>query len=872
MPKHLRPVVIITAAFFLLFHTPASGRRVSAGDAYAPREPSESRTIITENQATALAQYWVTSKADQIFDWQGAIVGRPTQYFDLDGWPTAFVFSVYRGPRSVGYVIVDYEVSDLPILEFSTSPAPHLLCGPECRAAVTGRGLALVTDRPIYLGPLAYFFEAIDPTHQHRNNQRTLVHMDGAFIREIDNQPRRPLPEQTTAVAALPGDLVIEPELIQKIYGVPDYGQFFGPSLGYDFACFSGCTPTAATNLAHFWANAGYPSLGDAYWPDTALDLRSRMETFCYGTTGTTLTSKIAPGLLAFAEARGHAFQSLQYCWPTDLDWVGCNHREFTWQRYADEIDACRPALISISNHPLYGNHTVTGIGYDTSGGRFYIVHDNWTSTPREVWIQHEESIDRHRFLFPLVPPAMDQTPPSSAKVTPLPPYQANTKFDATWNGADAFPGVGSFDVQYRDGAKGEWQWWLQGTTATAGRLSDDVVLLGGHVYFVRARARDKHCNVSDWSTPTESAADAAPPITAVFSQPRYRTDAAFPVAWGGTDDAAGIERFDIWVKTGEDDWRLWQTNGTAASEIFTDTVVGTTYRFTSIGTDRLGREETKDPETPDTLVTRARHSVGGMITGNSGQPAFQATVNSAGAYVSATTGVLGHYALFFPDSQAVTLTVTAPAAFGMLPPMKSLHISETMTDLVDVNLVLPPADNLLQDSHFEEPDPATHWKLGGVVTPAHTLLAHTGDSGLVLGTLPSTLGAPLNPNEAAPTEQAVTWQWMVAQTVHLSPTLSQPALSWFSAISGTTSVSDTFMVSIQGPSDSMTAPVSLSETGWTHHWMGMDETLIGDTVTVTFSLRREPSADQLSVFLDEVTLGSGHRGPTTLFLPLVNQ
>lgn len=887
-PKLHRSAFALTAVavFFLLIQTLASGPWILAGDSDAPidsstgtsvpntvsGEPLVSLTIIPEEQAATLAQAWVSSKTDQILEWQGARVAGPAVYVNLDGWPTAYVFSVYRGPRSAGYVIVSYEAEEHPILEFSTSPAPHALCDVNCRGAAARRGLTLNTQRPIYLGPLAYYFEAVGSASVQGDAQRTFVHMSGDYIAQIDRQPLRDLPGQIAASPELLGKLMDEPELVRKIYGVPDYGQFFGPSFGYDFSCFSGCTPTAATNLARFWADAGYPGLGDAYWPDTTVDLRRHMDTFCYGTAGTTLLHKIAPGMIAFAAERGYDFQSLQYCWPADENWVGCNQREFTWQRYSDEIDGCRPALMAISNHPLYGDHTVTGIGYDTSNGGYYIVHDNWGSTPREVWIQHEQSVDRPRFLFPLIPPTLDQAPPSHVEVAPLPPFQANTKFDVAWTGVDSFPGVGSFDVQYRDGTDGEWQWWLRGTTATAGRLSDDVDLIGGHVYYLRVRARDKHCNVSDWFTSSGSAADAAPPITAVVGQPRYRSAGPIPVAWDGTDDAAGIDRFDIWVSSAEDVWNLWQTSSSASSEVFTDAAVNATYRFISIGTDRLGREEVKDPESPDTVVTIARHSVRGLIAGNTGQPVYRATVNSPGAYVTDTTHMLGHYALFFPQSQPITLTVSGSATFGTLPPMTGLELTDTITDLYDVDLVLPPSDNLLQDSHFEEPDPTVRWMPTGIVTPAHTRHAHTGDFALALGALPEPARASASTDSTATGRQHVMWQWAISQTVSLPPTLASPTLSWVYAISGTANISDTFTVGIQSSAGPTTASIPAGPADWVHGWMALDEAMVGDLVTVSFALRRKATTDQLSVFLDEVTLGSGHRGPTQRFLPLINR
>jgi hypothetical protein len=201
---------------------------------------------------------------------------------------------------------------------------------------------------------------------------------------------------------------------------------------------------------------------------------------------------------------------------------------------------------------------------------------------------------------------------------------------------------------------------------------------------------------------------------------------------------------------------------------------------------------------------------------------------------------------------------------------VKDLRLTETMTDLNSVDLVLPPADNVLLDSHFEEADLSAHWMLSGVVTPAHTHLAHSGDFGITLGALPGTLRAQPNPEQTTSRDQVVAAVWAISQTVDISQTLSQPTLSWFYAISGTAGTPDTLVIAIQGPTASMTAPVPLGSTGWTHGSTILDEALIGDAVTVSFSLRRETILDDLKVLLDEVTLGSRHEGPERLFLPLI--
>ncbi len=837
----------------------------------APDTPAVAQRIVySPDQAMAMAQAWVEFKSDRIREWRGSTAAAPVIYSDLDGMPAAYVFSVRQDSQEVGYLILSHELRDDPVLEFSTNPAPHLRCGQECQAAAVRRGLRLVTARPIYLGPLDYFYEALPESSINPNNRRWLVPMGGEQVVEIEHQPGEITPpESSVAASTALDDQIADTGATQMIYGLPDYDQFFGTSYGYDFSCYSGCTPTAATNMAHFWAAAGYPNLSDADWRDTTADLREHMETFCIGTTGSTWTHTAAPGLVSFAQDRGYSFGSLQYCWPTSLNWSGCDNREFTWQRYTAEIDQCRPPLLSIANHPIYGSHTVTGVGYDTYGGNYYIVHDNWRSTPREVWILHEDVENRYRFLYPFIPPSVDHTPPTSATVNPLPTYQASTDFEASWSGADTFPGIGSFDVQYRDGLNGEWQWWLEGTTSTAARLSDYLSLRGGHTFYLRVRARDKHCNTSDWSAPLGSVADADPPITAVNSQPRYRTERGFDVSWGGSDDASGIASYDIWTRANGGEWTSWQTGISTTAANYSNAQVGGTYYFLSLGTDRLGRRETKDESDYDTLVTIARHSVGGRVLGNREQPAFYVQISSSSAYTHTQIGTQGEYTLFFPASGEIAITLSAPSRYGTLPPMAGIALTDAVTDLVGVDLVLPPADNTMQNSHFEESNLADQWILGGSVVPTLTHQAHTGLHALALGMQPGRIDASSTGSGTGTLDESGEWHSTISQTVTLSPTVEKPTLSWFYTISGTAQVSDTLKVTIVGSHDPISYAAPLNVNGWSHAWLPLDDAVLGQQVTVTFDLHRSGDADPFLVVLDEITLGSGDEGPEVLYLPI---
>ncbi len=81
---------------------------------------------------------------------------------------------------------------------------------------------------------------------------------------------------------------------------------------------------------------------------------------------------------------------------------------------------------------------------------------------------------------------ALDHNAPQS-QMTALPTVSASP-FSLSWSGTDDVSGIGSYDVQVREGYEGGWRDFLLNTTQTSASFS------GGHgqTYFFRVRARDR--------------------------------------------------------------------------------------------------------------------------------------------------------------------------------------------------------------------------------------------------------------------------------------------------------------------------------------------------------------------------------------------
>ena len=80
---------------------------------------------------------------------------------------------------------------------------------------------------------------------------------------------------------------------------------------------------------------------------------------------------------------------------------------------------------------------------------------------------------------------ALDTTPPT-VQLSAERPSEGREDIKLSWQGSDALSGVGTFDLQVRDG-KGAWTTWMAGTTLTSTTYPGRF----GHTYYFRARATD---------------------------------------------------------------------------------------------------------------------------------------------------------------------------------------------------------------------------------------------------------------------------------------------------------------------------------------------------------------------------------------------
>ena len=140
----------------------------------------------------------------------------------------------------------------------------------------------------------------------------------------------------------------------------------------------------------------------------------------------------------------------------------------------------------------------------DTSAARLGPGVNTLTSTLDDgtSWYFHIRAVDLAGLLAEgtvhFGPLKIDTVPPVSAASAPP---CAVLSAAVSWSGVDTGSGIGSYDVQVRQGDAGAWVDWKSGTTGTSDVYVNDT----GYTYYFRSRARDVAGNLEA----THTSADA---------------------------------------------------------------------------------------------------------------------------------------------------------------------------------------------------------------------------------------------------------------------------------------------------------------------------------------------------------------------------
>jgi hypothetical protein len=307
-------------------------------------------------------------------------------------------------------------------------------------------------------------------------------------------------------------------------------------------------------------------------------------------------------------------------------------------------------------------------------------------------------------------------------------PAQSPAPFTVVWSGYDVGDsGLESYDVQVRDGASGAWTDWQVGTAATEA----SYLGVGGHTYYFRSRAWDWSYNVEPWPPEYDAwtMVEAFPPRTAVGLLPAYSRN-NLPIGWSGSDPGgSGIQTYDVQYRDlAGGNWTDWQMATTDTSATFSGTS-GHTYAFRSRATDTAQNTESWPPGNGDTSTILYTWGARGTVSDNTGTPVIGAnTTTTPTAFAVLPSDTNGAYAAYVADDAATYSLSWGKNGYGGLPATNFDAIQDAKVDVV-----LPPADNVVLDSGFE----AGGWEIGGEITPVITSsIKHTGDQSALLGKL----------------------------------------------------------------------------------------------------------------------------------------
>lgn len=326
--------------------------------------------VITKKEAQRKAEIFVRSIGKQSYSqWINANLSESKTLNDLEGKVRGYLFQVQKDNQDYGYVIVNGSIHGSSIIESTREGSNPYKDVPEGQA--------------VYAGPIQHlkkegnkFTDLSSGETQEANNIKL----------EKNKVNRADLSSKNFNVERIVEDVYIG----KKIYNVRD------------FAWYRGCTPTAVANVVAYWAypwaypRSRFPNLFKSN--ESAYQLIDNLGDYMKTTSavrgpdgkvieegGFTYYKDMVPGIKKYWDSRGYPVESELVTSPT-------------YEKFKNEINGLRPIVITTQIHPMYKNHSMTGVGYEelynadlNEKYQNIIVHDTWTQTPVDVMLDYNE-------------------------------------------------------------------------------------------------------------------------------------------------------------------------------------------------------------------------------------------------------------------------------------------------------------------------------------------------------------------------------------------------------------------------------------------------------------------------------------------------
>ncbi len=318
--------------------------------------------VITKEAAQRKAEIYVQTIGKQSYpNWIDSKFSESKTLKDLDGKEKGYLFQIQKDNQELGYVIVNGSVNGNSVIE-STRKGSNPYEG-------------IAEDQAIYTGPLQYFKKDGEKvinlsTGQTEKIKSAKIVSEKTMTGELLSKPF--IPWDTTEIYKE-----------KRINDVPDY------------VWYRGCSPTAFANIVAYWSKQGFPNLHTSNNDHRLIDdLGDDMKTKTgYRSPdgklidgGGTYETDMVPGINHYFKTRGYSVFSERILSPT-------------YEKYKNEIDGLRPLVVNLQKHPMYENHSITGVAYEelhildlNEKYQNIIVHDTWTDvTPVEVMLDYNE-------------------------------------------------------------------------------------------------------------------------------------------------------------------------------------------------------------------------------------------------------------------------------------------------------------------------------------------------------------------------------------------------------------------------------------------------------------------------------------------------
>jgi len=299
--------------------------------------------------------------------WRGATLSEPFPLYDLDNRLSSYGFNVIGLNGLCGYIIVNTDKNDAPVLEFGDSPGLLILKKYRELSAKVEKailpGQKLEGSRVIYLSAMTFLAEFL--ILQGDNSQNRLI-FDLQTGEAVSSLPQKVVSEDRTLPAinqqawenlSNPSHQAVTLGFYEKVLtSVPAY------------LWYKGCAPTSGAMVMAYWQPRGYPALplGNSLIEELAVEMHT-------ASNGGTFLWDIPVGIRQVAINHGYNY------WNSWNDGKGRSYS--TYLEFEAEINNNRPLVVSVEDSTVYGYHTMAGVGYrhnEYYDTLYIVVHDTW--------------------------------------------------------------------------------------------------------------------------------------------------------------------------------------------------------------------------------------------------------------------------------------------------------------------------------------------------------------------------------------------------------------------------------------------------------------------------------------------------------------